>query len=108
MVDKNIHQNEQFVYLIDGDLSYLKRKLKKGSKVLARIVLRLENNKYILRIFGYNLIMQSKLAFNRFDEVELIVKQVSPNFVMSIAAEYQINKKRKGIGSGSKKMDLFV
>ena len=108
MIDKKKYQNEQFVYLIDGDLSYLRRKLKKGSNISGRIVLRMENNKYILRIFGYNLVMQSELDFERFDEVELTVNQVSPNFELSVADEFQIKKKKRGKVTGPNRMDLFV
>lgn len=108
MLDKGKYQNELFVYLIDGDLSYLKRKLKKESNVTGRIVLCLGENKYLLRIFGYNLVMKSRLSFERFDEVKLKVKQVEPNLVLSVSNEYQIINNGNGQIFGSSKMDFFV
>ncbi len=75
---------DQFIYVVESDLSGLKRKLKKGAIIPSRIVLKLNENKYVLRIFGHNLVMQSKIKFERFDEVELLVEKTSPKLKMSI------------------------
>jgi len=101
-----MHQPEPLVYIVDDDLSHLKRKLKKGSSVQARVVVRLNENKYVLRIFGYNLVMKSDLEFNQFDEVELVVNDVSPRFCMSVRSKSSSFK--NGSGFRSKNMDFFA
>ena len=103
-----MYQQEQLVYIIDGDLSHLRRKLKPGSTVSSRVVIKLNETKYILRIFGYNLVMESKMNFDRFDEVSLVVKQVSPKLVMEIAENQCLNKKNKQAGFGRRRTDLLV
>jgi hypothetical protein len=108
MLDKGKYQNEPLVYVIDGDLSYLRRKLKKESSVKGRIVLCLGDNRYLLRIFGYNLVMKTRLNFERFDEVKLIVKQAEPNLILSVATGNQIMNKVHGPSPGSGELDLFI
>ncbi len=103
-----MYQQEPLVYIIDGDLSGLRRKLKKGNMILSRVVLKLSDTKYILRIFGYNLVMESKKNFDRFDEVNLKVKQVSPKLIMSIVNKKIVNKQGKTSGFGRKNTDLLV
>ena len=101
-----MYQNEPFVYIVDGDLTYLKQKLKKGTTVLARVVVRLTENKYILRILGHNLVMKTHLKFNQFDEVELMINEVSPKFDMSLKARNHSSKSESK--SNSKNTDLYV
>ena len=80
-------QDNQFVYIVENDLSGLKRKLKKGARVPSRIVLKLDEQRYVLRMYGINLVMQSKIKFNRFDEVELLVEKTKPKLKMSIVGK---------------------
>jgi len=101
-----MHQQEPAIYLVDGDLSYLRRKLIKGSAVPARIVLCLGDNKYLLRMFGHNLVMKSEIQFNQFDEVELVVNEVFPKFNMSIKTKNSPEKKRSGNKDAG--MDIIV
>jgi len=54
------------------------RKLRKGMHLTSRIILVLGHNRYLLRIYGYNLIMESTLKFNRFDEIHIEVLHVRP------------------------------
>ena len=81
-----LHDN-QFVYIVENNLSGLRRKLKKGARVSSRIVLKLDEYRYVLRIYGINLVMQSKVKFNRFDEVELLVEKTKPKLKMSIVGK---------------------
>lgn len=89
-----MQNQDRFVYVVESDLSGLKRKLKKGERIPARIVLKLNEKKYVLRIFGHNLVMQSEIKFERFDEVELLVEQTSPKLKMSITGKI-INPKHQ-------------
>ena len=95
---------DQFIYVVESDLAGLIRKLKKGTKVPSRIILKLNKNKYVLRIYGHNLIMQSKIKFERFDEAELLVEQTSPKLKMSIIGKI-INPKQQ---KNSTQSDLII
>ncbi len=70
--------------VIDGDLSPLIRKLQKGSLVNGRIVQVLNENHYLLRIFGYNLIMKSNVRFKRFEEVIFKVVRTEPKIQLRL------------------------
>ena len=72
-------------YYVREDLQDLLRRLKKGMKVNARILDKLSNNRYIIRIFGYNLLTESEANFNIKDEVTLTVLQVEPHLTLNIA-----------------------
>ncbi len=94
-------QKKKTVYYINTDLSALSDKVGKGDIIKARIVLVLEKNKYVLRFFGYNYIMESHLTFERFDEVELEVEAVSPRLKLRI-------KPPARSVDGNHKMDIIV
>ncbi|HED11104.1 MAG TPA: hypothetical protein ENJ10_10485 [Caldithrix abyssi] len=78
------HKNRKSVYYIDTDISALKDKVKPGDTIKARIVLDLGENKYVLRFYGYNYIMESHIKFNRFDEVTLDVEATDPRLKLKI------------------------
>lgn len=99
---------DQFVYIVESDLSKLKRKLIKGAKFSSRIVLKLNNNKYVLRIFGYNLVMQSKINFERFDEVELKVEQLSPKLKLSIISQVKKLKDKTDLLRSKSNKDIII
>ncbi len=63
------------VLIVEGDLTPLLKRLKKGSIVKGRIVQVLAENYYLLRIFGHNLVMKSSLKFNRLQEVSFKVQE---------------------------------
>ena len=70
----------------DGkSLDQLIKRLEPGRIVRARIVLCLGNNRYLLRIFGYNMISRSEHEFNRFDEVNVEVIATEPRLKLRIA-----------------------
>jgi len=81
-------KQNNFVFQLKGDLQHLKSRLQKGSVVNGRIIYRLEDDKYILRIFGYNMIMRSDQKYKNFEEIRLKVKQVFPILEFSEIAEF--------------------
>lgn len=99
---------DQFVYIVENDLSNLKRKLVKGAKFPSRIVLKLNDNKYVLRIFGYNLVMQSKIKFKRFDEVELMVEQSAPKLKMSITGKIKKLEDQQKLINNKSMTDMII
>ena len=82
----NDFSNRQFdrEIQVKGSLDELMRRLRPGMKVRARIVDCLEHGTYILRVWGYNMISESNYPFNRFEEVELEVKEVNPKMVFAL------------------------
>ncbi len=85
------------LFRIEGDLKPLLQRLKKGMVLRSRIVYALGNNQYLLRLFGYNLLMESELEFKRFDEIEIEVKKLYPKLHLSVT--YAKDKD---------KLDIFV
>ena len=71
-------------YLIKGGLDNLIRRLEKGMRLRARIVDCAGENKYLLRIWGYNILTESRRVFQQFDEVQLIVREVTPHLVLDL------------------------
>ncbi len=69
---------DNLMFVQDESFKRMLRKLRKGMRLKTRIVLVLGHNHYLLRIYNYNLVMESKLKFNRFDEIEIEVLQVRP------------------------------
>lgn len=83
------------------DLNELMRRLQKGQVVRARIVYCLGQNRYLLRIYGYNMIMESPLPFERFDEASVIVERLYPRFSLRL-----LEKKEKRNNDG--KTNLLI
>ncbi len=69
---------DNLMFVQDESLNRMLRKLRKGMRLKTRIILVLGHNRYLLRIYGYNLIMESKLKFDRFDEIQIEIQQVRP------------------------------
>jgi len=70
----------------DGkSLDQLIKRLTPGRIVRARIVLCLSDNRYLLRIFGYNMVTKSEYDFNRFDEADVEVLETEPRLKLRIA-----------------------
>ncbi len=77
----NVFRN---LVLIEGDLKPLLKKLKRGSVVKGRIVLPLTENRYLFRLMGRNLIMESKIKFERTEEVYFKVLGTYPRIELRI------------------------
>jgi len=87
-------------FIIEDGLEQLFGRLEKGMIVRARIVYCLGDNRYLLRIYGYNMIMQSNYPFNRFDEVEMMIKQITPKLIVQMVDPsrfVRMNGRDKGI-----------
>lgn len=69
---------------IRGDLDQLIRRLKKGMVLNGRIIEYFGNDRYLLRIFGYNIYTESKKRFERFEEIQLRVLQVTPHLILDL------------------------
>ncbi|MCK4295357.1 MAG: hypothetical protein KAW56_02255 [Candidatus Marinimicrobia bacterium] len=74
-------------YIVKEDLDKLLKHLKKGMKVQGRIVDCLGDNRYLLRIRGYNILTYSEQLFQRFDDIQLTVVEVEPHFVLDLLKE---------------------
>jgi hypothetical protein len=72
-------------YYVKEDLQELLKRLKRGMKVNGRILDKLSENRYIIRIFGYNLLTESEAIFNVKDEVTLTVLDVEPHLKLNIS-----------------------
>ena len=68
----------------DGSLEQLVSHLKPGMIIKAKILLKLDEYNYLLRISNYNLVLESRLAFNRFDEIYILVSAVEPKLMIQM------------------------
>jgi len=75
--------NEQRVFAVE-DLDDLLDKLEPGMVLQGRILEKLMERTYILRIRGYNVVMESDHPFREKDEVRLHVEAVSPRLLLSL------------------------
>lgn len=79
-------------FVEDYDVENLFHRLENGKIIRTRIVYCLGENKYLLRIYGYNLVMKSNVKFNRFDEVDVQIKQVSPKLIVQVVDKSRYTK----------------
>jgi hypothetical protein len=75
---------EPATFIVESNIRHLQNRLRRGQVIEGRIVLVLSKNTYLLRLFGYNLVMQSKHVFERFEEVEVVVRKVRPKLELSL------------------------
>ncbi|WP_456438840.1 hypothetical protein [Caldithrix abyssi] len=83
--------------VIEGDLGPLRKKLRKGEVIKGRIVLTLSDDHYLLRLMGRNLIMKSRVRFERKQEVYFKVLSVSPKIelkIFDLQRELLVNSRR--------------
>ncbi|MCD6204668.1 MAG: hypothetical protein J7L22_03290 [Candidatus Marinimicrobia bacterium] len=81
---KSINKDEQVFYINYGLEDFLSR-LTRGMTLTGRVVEVLGNNRYILRIWGYNLLTESTKKFKRSDEVQFDVRQLKPRLVLDFS-----------------------
>ncbi len=82
-------KGQTFIRIDSGIADALRRNLKKGERIRGRIVYRLANNRYVMRISGHNLVMQSNRPFERFDEIDFKVLRVSPRLMLRFVRKFQ-------------------
>jgi len=75
-------------YLIEGGLENFIKRLEKGMKLRGRVIDCASENQYLLRIWGYNILTESKKSFRRFDEVNLIVREVFPHLILDLVKKH--------------------
>jgi hypothetical protein len=85
-------------YQIDTskNLQDLLKRLTPGSIVKGRILDKLDNNKYILRIYGYNIITESKKNLNIGDEFNFEIKNNNNHLTIKLIENIS-NIKTSGI-----------
>ena len=76
-------RSDEKLYVIE-DLQNLLDTLSSGMILKGRIIEDFGNNKYILRIRGYNIVMESERTFQINDEAELEVVDLSPKLKLSL------------------------
>ena len=75
---------ENLVVIENTGIGRLFDRLQKGMRIKSRIVFVLDKKRYLLRIHGYNLIMESKLNFNRLEEIWIEVQAVRPKLKLRL------------------------
>ena len=78
---------QDYNFITKGGLENLLRCLKKGMRLQGRIIDCLEDNRYLLRIRGYNILTYSEQLLNIFDDVHLKVVEVEPHLVLDLIKE---------------------
>jgi len=71
-------------YFIEGGLENFVKRLEKGMQLRGRIIDCATENQYLLRIWGYNILTESKKSFQRYDEVMLVVKEITPHLILDL------------------------
>ena len=82
MAGKNRKNKE--IFRVGKDLGELLDKLEQGMELTGRILEVLKEDRYILRIWGYNILTGSEKKFYKDEEVDLVVKQISPHLVLKL------------------------
>lgn len=79
---------DEFVFCknfgVKDNLGELKKRLTKGMKLKGRIIDCPKENRYILRIWGYNIYTESKKHFSKYDNIDLRVKEIEPELVFDL------------------------
>ena len=76
-------------YSVDSskDLNDLFKRLNPGDFVKGRVLKKIDSYKYIIRIFGYNIITASNSDLNEGAEVELKVKKTNDHLVIELISD---------------------
>lgn len=96
-------ENSTLLVIEDPGLSQLFQKLRIGTRLKARIVLSLGNGRYLMRIRGYNLVMASKIPFQRFEELLVEVRRLRPRLNVTVIKRSTPVEKHSG-----RKTDIVV
>lgn len=93
-------------FISRNDLDNLLRRLRKGMRLQGRIIECLENNRYLLRIQGYNILTCSEQLFQKFDEIQLTVIEIKPHLVLDFMKEN--SPSTKIVNKEAAETDIFV
>jgi hypothetical protein len=80
---KSYYEHPKHKYPVRNDLQELIQRLEEGMVVKGRILENLKNNKYLVRIWGYNIYTESETKLNEKDEVKFEIIQVSPHLILN-------------------------
>ncbi len=92
-------------YFAKNNLEEFLKRIKKGMRLNGRIIEKLDNYKYILRIWNYNIYTESKKNFSKSQEVSLLVKEVYPHLIFDI---YTKSEKIKNLSIDNLHHDIIV
>lgn len=93
-------------YRVKDNLDMFINRIKKGMVLRGRIIDRLGEDRYLLRVWGYNILTESQSAFAPFDEIKLVVKETNPVIVFDLCSER--SPKRQSLGISSQGLSLLV
>jgi hypothetical protein len=81
-------------FVSDGNAEQPLKRLKPGRIVQSIIILRSIENRYLLRLSGCKTVMESRLKINRFEAIDILVKQTKPKLIPGIADNREISNSR--------------
>jgi len=93
-----------FVVIEEPGANRLLNRLKKGQIIRSRIVLKMGERHYALRILGHNVFMESLLPLKRFDEIYIRVQKRHPKLILRLV-QVQAASKNK---NKNKRMNIIV
>ncbi|MCD6441550.1 MAG: hypothetical protein J7L86_07205 [Candidatus Marinimicrobia bacterium] len=106
MLKSDYKNSQDSSFVTKNDLDNLLRRLRKGMKLSGRIIECLENNRYLLRIWGYNILTYSEQLFQKFDEIQLTVIEIEPHLVLDFMNENCLSTKI--VNKEAAETDIFV
>lgn len=83
-------------YNTETGLENLTRRLRKGQILKGRIIDVLDQNGYLLRIYGYNILTKSTGIFKKFEEIEVEVVDINPHIVFNLISLKVSHNAREG------------
>ncbi len=98
-------EKNNFLIIEDPGIGRVIDRLHKGMLIKSRIVLKLGEHHYALRLFGYNMLMESRLNFNRFDEIFIEVFQTRPKLVLKLRRQRTAGKLKY---QGNKSTNIYI
>ncbi len=106
MLKYNYKESLESHFIVKEGLNELLKRLKKGMQVKGRIIDCLGQNKYLLRIWGYNILTESKQSFQKFDEIQLTVREVKPNLILDFVREKQDYNEK--VGKNEERTNILI
>lgn len=88
-------ENLNFLVVADPEVGRILNKLRKGMVIKSRIVFKIAEGHYALRLFGRNLLMESGLYFERFDEIFIQVQKIRPKLVLKLVGLNKADFRKK-------------
>ena len=77
------------------NLQNLLRQLKTGTYISGKILEKIDETKYILRIHGYNIITESEKTLKKGDELNFIIKNNNNHLYLKLIRSKQFSKNNR-------------